>query len=503
MNRREFLKSGTLMSAVSILLRTVTLAFAGYVSRAVGAEGVGINTLVMSAYGFAVTFATSGVGLTVTRLVAAHIGEGKRESIGRTLRGAAVYSLIFSLFATAVLAAFSGFIATACLGDVRATLPLIILSLSLIPTALLGVISGYYVAKRCAGRTSMIGLISNAVRILVTVILLSEYAPRGAVFAVVALCMGASLSEIITLTVAAVVFFIDRMGERDGEERGVSLRPVANMAMPLALSSYVRSGLLSVEHAIIPRRLEKRGESLGEALSSYGSLHGMALPMVVYPMTPLSSFAQLLLPELAESEAAGDTHRMQRIARLAVSGALSWGILMAVMLFVFSEELGYTVYGSYGAGYFISVLAPVVPIMYIDHVVDAMLKGVGEQVYSMWVNILDSALSVILVFILLPVMGIEGYAVVIIAMEGFNFALSYLRLRRRIAFRVDMVGALIIPSLAAVGSAYLVDLLFVSLADTGAWAVFLKLIFAFAAYIALMIPIRAAYSKYLTRKHSA
>lgn len=500
MTRRKFLYSGILASAVGVALRTVTLIFAAYISRTVGAEGVGLNTLIISAYGFALTFATSGINLTTTRLVASHMGEGRLDGIAPTLRGAAIYALAFSGAATAVLAGLSGFFATVCLGDTRAVIPLQVLSVSLIPSAMLGVISGYFVARRAVVRNSLIQLFSQAVRIAVTVAMLIAIAERGVTAAVLAICMGVALSELLSCVFAAVLFAFDRARLHKDGARGVSISPVAEMAMPLALSAYVRSGLLSVEHSIIPRRLRDRGDSPADALSSFGGLHGMALPMVIYPMTPLSSFATLLMPEFAESEGAGDSARMSRIARSAISLTLGYATLAAVLLFVFSEDLGYAVYGSYSAGYFISVLAPVVPIMYVDHVVDSMLKGIGEQVYSMWVNIIDSALSVLLVWLLIPALGIEGYAIVIIVMEAFNFALSYIRLSRRVRISVDPVSAFVIPLFSATVSALAVMGLFAEGSSMPAWVVASKLVFSVCCFAAVLIPLSSTYRRLSARK---
>ena len=72
--------------------------------------------------------------------------------------------------------------------------------------------------------------------------------------------------------------------------------------------------------------------------------------------------------------------------------------------------------------------------MYLDHVADSVLKGIGEQVYSMWINITDAMLSIALVWLLLPKLGIMGYAVCIIVMEAYNFALSSARLLSKIRF---------------------------------------------------------------------
>ena len=66
--------------------------------------------------------------------------------------------------------------------------------------------------------------------------------------------------------------------------------------------------------------------------------------------------------------------------------------------------------------------------MYLDNSVDCMLKGLGEQMYCMRVNIIDSIISIILIFTLLPAYGIRGYVAVIFITELFNTALSLLRL---------------------------------------------------------------------------
>jgi stage V sporulation protein B len=262
---------------------------------------------------------------------------------------------------------------------------------------------------------------------------------------------------------------------------------VAGEAIPLAASAYFRSVLTTTEHILIPKRLLARGEISTEAYSHYGTLHGMALPLVLYPMSPLTSFSGLLVPEFAEDKAGGNVKRMERVARRALNTTMTYSVLSAVLLYYFAEELGYAVYGSLDAGRFISVLALIVPIMYMDHVTDGMLKGIGEQVYSMWVNISDSLISVVLVYILIPPLGILGYAVVIVVMEGYNFLLSILRLRRRIRLKVDIFGSAILPASAALLSAYLTDKLF-TLNSSLATAKTLvpKMIFTLACFVLIM-----------------
>ena len=96
-DKYRFFKSGVLLTFVGLAMRTVSMFFGAFVSRTVGAEGVGLFTLVMTVYSFAVTFATSGVSLTVTRLVASAIGKGEEREVSRILRGASLYAFLFGM----------------------------------------------------------------------------------------------------------------------------------------------------------------------------------------------------------------------------------------------------------------------------------------------------------------------------------------------------------------------------------------------------------------------
>ena len=125
--------------------------------------------------------------------------------------------------------------------------------------------------------------------------------------------------------------------------------------------------------------------------------------------------------------------------------------------------------------------------MYLDHVTDSILKGIGEQVFSMWVNISDSLLSVILGWFLIPRLGIMGYAIVIVIMEGYNFLLSFSRLRSRIKCRIEVCRCIAVPLVASLISAYTTRALFAFGGScTSSFALFLKIIFALSATVFLM-----------------
>ena len=105
-----------------------------------------------------------------------------------------------------------------------------------------------------------------------------------------------------------------------------------------------------------------------------------------------------------------------------------YSIGTAGILICFSRELGDVLYPNSDTAKYIRLLSPLIPIMYLDTATDAMLKGLGEQNYSMKINVLDALISVIMVWILVPLFGIDGYLISIYVSELFNTVFSMTRL---------------------------------------------------------------------------
>ena len=189
----------------------------------------------------------------------------------------------------------------------------------------------------------------------------------------------------------------------------------------------------------------------------------MAVPLLLFPSAIIASFGGLLVPELTEAMVRGETKRIRHMVGLSLSLSLIFAVGCSAVMFGFSRELGMLFYRSESAGTYIRALAPLVPVMYLDGATDAALKGLGEQLYSMKVNILDALLSVVLVRLLLPTLGIDGYVITIYITELLNAILSIFRLFRVTHLRLDTIRILFKPFVCAVGAACLTRILLVAL----------------------------------------
>ena len=472
---RRFAFNALSLIAVGLFMRTVGVAFNAYLASRAGGEVMGLYSLLFGVYGLALTLGSAGINLGTTRMVADVMGalcpEGEmppqgcegdlcRRAIRRVMRKCLTYSLICSIGAGILMLVAAPWIGRVWLGDERTVLSLRVLALTLPPIAVCACLGGYFTAVRRVVRTSAVGIGVQFIRIGICAYLLTLWLPRGVEMTCLALVLGGALSELCGLFMTLFAYLIDRhrhlhlsIGtDCNGREEAVSTKKLLGITVPVTLAACLRSGLLTLQHILIPKGLKRSGASWEAALTSYGVLHSMALPVVLFPSAFISSFSGLLVPEVAESIARGDRERVAGLASRLITTALIFSFGVAGVMGCFGKELGTVIYGSAEAGEYIRILAPLIPIMYVDSTVDAFLKGMGEQVYSMNVNIIDAAASVLLVWLLLPRMGLSGYVVAIYVTETLNTTLSLCRMLRMSRMPVKLWKQVFGPLLCAVGA---------------------------------------------------
>ena len=443
----RMLRDTLLLTGIAFASRGLGLLIQALVSRRLGAAGLGRFQLLLSVYGLGATLAVSGVRFAVTRLTAEALGRGRRETLRAVLAPAFGYALFFSLLAAGLLWAGAPSLAVSWAGGPEAARPLRLLAPSLPFLAFSAVIGGFFTA---AGRVGRAALLSLSEQLLFT-LLTMRFLPRAADGQ--SLLAGASLLSSGASFLAALPLFLAELRSQGPQRRAPGgLRRLLRIALPLALSSYARTALGTLRHLLIPGGLRRAGASAEEALSAYGTVHGMVFPLLLFPSALLTSLAELLIPALTALQVSGRQAELERRAGRIFGLCYRFAVCCAAILCCFGGELGELVYASAEAGRFIRLLSPLVIVMYMDTVTDGMLKGLGEQLHSMGINVLDAALSLLLVIWLLPLWAVRGYLFTVFFSECFNFALSMKRLRRILRLRLG-ARELLWPPLLAFGAA--------------------------------------------------
>ncbi len=490
-NAGRFLRNGLMLSAVSLLLRTIGVSFHTFLTSRMGAAGTGLYQLILSVYSPALTLATAGVNLAVSRLVAEELGKGTNGVVRAVLRRCLIYAATVSGVVGSLLFFLSDIAANAWLNAPDAAPLLRLLAIGLPVIALSSAMNGYFTAVRRVSRTAFAQLLEQGIKIALTIYLFSLTA-NGNTFSCLLAVIGASVfSDCLSCLITAGLcrHDITRLPRPATTAHTGILSRILTITLPVSFSSFLRSGLVALEHILIPKGLKKSGASYEAAMASYGTLSGMAMPILMFPASFLYAFTGLLIPELAEAKEKHHTREIIIIAERVVSTVLIYGIGAAGILLGFSRELGIAIYHSAEASYYIRVMAPLIPIMYLDTAVDSILKGLGEQVYTMKINIIDAFVSVIAVWFLVPRMGLNGYLVVIFISELINFSFSFTRMVMVTGTKGVLFRRMPLPLLAVCGAVTGVKLLsHGSIFPTApVWAATVGIALAAVLYVSLLL----------------
>ena len=472
---KRFLMNAVLLSAVSVAARFITVSFNAHVAMKVGEECMGLFSLVASVFSLSVIIASAGANLAVVRTVSETVAKCEAEMtdpaprLRKIVRAAVLYSLLFGSAAGAAVYLFSEPISVHLLCDERCIMSLRAFAVSLPAISFSSALAGYFTGIGKVYKNAICTFAEEAGKILVISAGLVLIAPRGIEYACLAIVGGGAAAQALSLVTAIVIYITDQKKRGGREERSKdasAFRRIAKLALPVAVGAAARNGLITAEHLAIPRGLRAYGMTNSAALAVYGVFQGMVMPVVLFPSVVLYSFAGLLVPELASCRAVGNTERIARIEEKVFRSSLLFSICVAGILLSFSDGIGYGLYKSAEAARQIHLLALLIPVMYLDSAVDGMLKGLGEEVYCMRVNVLDSALCLALVFVLVPKYGIDGFIALTMISELVNAALSIIRLLKVAPVKFNIFKWLFLPVASISAATFAVKLFSSSLPST-------------------------------------
>lgn len=442
---RPIFYSALMLTAVNLLLRFVATSFQVYISGRIGASGVGLLQLVMSVGMLANTASMAGIRTTAMYLTAEQLGRKKPGTVIWVLSGCILYSVLCSAAVSSGLYYFAPFIAEKWIGDDR-TIGAIRLFAGFLPiTCLCGVMTGYYTAANRIGTLAAVEVGEQLIYMLVTMLALNFWAGNNAQLACQAVVAGSGISMCLTL----ITLVILRIKEAPDPSRKIPTgKRLLGAAVPLALADDLKSGISTAENLMVPKRLALY-PGTADPLASFGMLSGMVFPILMFPAAILFGLAELLIPELARCAAAGSRDRIRYLVRRSLKVAMLYGCLFGGLMYLTADALCLAVYHNDQVGSLLRRFSFLAPMLYCDAITDAMTKGLGQQRACVRYNILTSAMDVILLFLLLPKYGIDGYYFSFVATHLLNFILSIRRLLRITGPVVDWKKVLLtLPAVA-------------------------------------------------------
>lgn len=381
-NIRSAMYGALVLTCSNMLLQVISFVYRVFVSRLIGGEGMGLFSLIMSMYSVIMSLVVSGVAVSVSRLSAGYGALGHTRKVSQlTTRAIFAFVILFALVAAAVLP-FSDFISVHLLGDARTRMGLIVLLPCIFFTGLENIHKNHFYGLKKVHQPAVSEVLEMAVRSLAVILLLTFLKPVYLEYAVALIVFGMVICEVFSAGLLRLMYRHEQKGiVPAGPAMPVKsmLRDMSAIAVPIALANLLSNLISSVNSVIIPARLIVSGLSSSEAMSTYGVMVGMTMPLLGLPTAFMVALSLVMIPRLSEDLALSRYDLMnRRVVRTLRVTALVIAPSM-VLLTLFGPQLAVLLFKQEAAGAYFLPLAVGTLFACFQGIMGSLLSGIGEQ----------------------------------------------------------------------------------------------------------------------------
>ncbi|MGD9567605.1 MAG: oligosaccharide flippase family protein [Sedimentibacter sp.] len=461
--RRESIIIGTLILTVATtIVRVVGMLFRIYLANTLGAEGIGLYQLILSIYMLMVTLATSGIRVAVSRLISEELALRNFSNAKKVLYQAIVLSLFTGFISAFIMYYFADYMGSTILNDDRTTLAILYLAPSLPFIAVSNCYKGYFYALGKITKPAITQVAEQMVRIVIIFLIMDAYLPKGLEYGCAAVAIGMTVEELFSLVLIWFFYIFDKkpFKKQSHVKAENMIFKILGISLPLSATSYLNAILRTVENTMIPARLLLYGLSAETAMSLYGMIKGMVLPILFFPSSFLTSLSSILIPSVAGDNAAANEKKVSSTLSKVLHFTAISGILVVAVFVAFPGEIAIAIYNDSQVGLMIKIISYVCPFMYLNMVISSMLNALGEQMSSFKVNIIESILKISIIYLFVPVYGFNAYLFALFLTTILNTILYLTRLLQVSCIVFDISNWIFKPVAAGAAAGFLSKFLY-------------------------------------------
>lgn len=465
---------GTLvLTLTSIISQVLGFVYRIFLSRLIGAEVMGLYQLIMPVYSVIMSLTAIGLTVAVSNLSAEYHALGNPKAIVQLLRKALTAFLVLFALVAGVTVLLYDPISVYLLGDARTQLGLLLLLPCILLTGIENLHKHYFYGTGNIRPPAVVELTEQFIRtgavLGLLVLLLPQYPERVVGIIVAGMCC----SELFS-SVTLVLLFRRHMGRPaalpgNGEDPRRLKRRMCSIALPIAATALLGNLMGSANAVLIPQRLVHAGMDVSAAMSAFGVLCGMTVPMLCLPTAFIGAMGLVLVPKLSQSVALG---RMDKVRRRIYKALLATSVLVMpalAILVVLGPTIGVYLFREATVGRYMVPLSVGVLLSCYQSVLSGVLSGIGRQAAAARSSLICGAVQLGCTWVLmgLPGVGLGGYVAGFVLSSALGALLNYWEVSRRTGLKPRLFQWCTAPALSALLMGLVINLLFRILLDSG------------------------------------
>lgn len=418
------------LTLASLITRLIGFFYRMFLSSNFGEEGMGIYQLTSPVLALSYAFCISGFQTAISKYVAAKEGLEQHRSANYTLFLGLIFSLFLSIPCTILIYINADWIGEILLSEIR-TAPLIrIIALSIPLSCIHSCLNGYFLGRKKAAVSAFTQLLEQIARVLSVFIICHVLTANGKTPPLSVAATGLFIGEGTSTLLSVLLFTISVHNIRSNTQ--IPFRAeiseltvnIIKMATIINLNRIIVNLFASIETILLPGSLEKYGLSSSEALSLYGVLCGMVLPLLLFPNALTGSISVMLLPTISEANEKNQTERIRSITNKTFLFCFGLGLICMFFFLFTGKFLGQMMFHSEIAGEYIIKLSFICPLLYLSSALNSILNGKGKTLQCLITQVTGLSIRIVFLWFLIPAYGINAYIIGLIASQFLSTILS-------------------------------------------------------------------------------
>lgn len=370
-------RTAAVVTAFSAFEHCLGFLYRIILSRTLGPEGLGVYQVAVTVFGVFLTVSASGLPVTLSRVISKHRARKNKKNEHAATSAAALITLMFSIPITAVLFAVRGPFSHV-FSDPRSADLFYILLIGLSVTSVYSVIRGSFWGNKRFFAYSLVELIEEMIRIGVGVVLL--------------VCIQTGISGVNRAAIAVLASYLCSFAialgyyfARGGKFRapGREFAPLLRASLPVTAMRASSSLIGSFISVIFPLRMQAAGAPSSRAMSEYGVVYGMVMPVMTVPCALIGSIALVLVPELSENFYRGRKEQVTALVEKALNATLLIAGMLVPFYVVCGGDVGVFLYSNAESGAMIAACAFALVPMSLTMIATSILNSLNCERHTL------------------------------------------------------------------------------------------------------------------------
>ncbi|MBL0387475.1 stage V sporulation protein B [Tumebacillus sp. ITR2] len=448
MSKQSFLKGAVILVAASLVTRVLGFVYKIFLSRMIGAEGIGLFQTVFPILMFVMTITTAGLPVALSKLIAEALVQEDYRRVRRIMTVSFTAVLSLSIVFTGLMLVLAPWLTTHVLTDPRAYQTLLAMTPIVIIIAISSILRGYFQGMQNMSPNAIASILEQSARIVTVLLFASYLLPYGLQYAAAGAMLGMVAGELIGLSYLVYTYYskypLRRFQQQElkkaQEPFRHTLRSLLEIAVPVTLSRIVSSVTYAIEPILVTRCLVATGVTAAMATTLYGQYSGMAISLLLLPTVFTWSLQTTLVPAISEAVAAKEHKLVQRRLYQAFRMTALVGFPTSAILTLFANELSNAVFNDPAVGPILALMAPCGFLLYLQAPLAGILQGMNRAGEAMFNSIVGSIIKLGVIYYLVakPEFGIYGVAWSVVISASLTTVLHFLSVSRHLGFYLNI-----------------------------------------------------------------